>query len=101
MCAVERSADVRLGPGELDLLVLPEMALTGYTFKTAEEIAPFLEPQNGATYALAAELARRLRCVVVAGYPEVLRSDASAPAGQALPSSTPTPAAAAASDGAT
>ncbi|KAI8377295.1 carbon-nitrogen hydrolase [Blakeslea trispora] len=33
-------------PGDIDLLVLPEMAFTGYVFKTKEEIEPFLEDEE-------------------------------------------------------
>ncbi|KAL7421847.1 hypothetical protein Q5752_003618 [Cryptotrichosporon argae] len=59
-----------LRPGQLDLLVLPEMALTGYIFRTASSILPFLETGDGPTTKLATSLARRLGCHVVAGYPE-------------------------------
>ena len=62
-----------LRPGELDLLVLPEMCLTGYLHITAESIVPYLEhPKTGPTSVLAAELAKRLQCYVVAGYAEIL-----------------------------
>lgn len=57
----------------LDLLVLPEMALSGYVFTTPASILPYLEPQRiGPTSLLARSLARRLRCHVIAGYPEAL-----------------------------
>ncbi|WWD22277.1 hypothetical protein CI109_106768 [Kwoniella shandongensis] len=62
-----------LTPGSLDLLVLPEMALSGYMFSSAISILPYLEPQRiGPTSLLARSLARRLRCHVIAGYPEAL-----------------------------
>jgi protein N-terminal amidase len=62
-----------LEPGSLDLLVLPEMCLSGYMFNSATAILPYLEPPRiGPTSLLARSLARRLRCHVVAGYPEAL-----------------------------
>lgn len=60
-----------LRPGQLDLLVLPEMALSGYMFSSPDEAAPYLEtPRSGPTAVLATSLAERLRCHVIAGYPE-------------------------------
>ncbi|PFH49956.1 hypothetical protein AMATHDRAFT_48295 [Amanita thiersii Skay4041] len=45
----------------------------GYVFKNSEEIRPYLEkPQSGPTSQFCAELARQLKCYVLAGYPEVL-----------------------------
>ncbi|GMK54256.1 hypothetical protein CspeluHIS016_0108420 [Cutaneotrichosporon spelunceum] len=62
-----------LAPGALDLLVLPEMALSGYVFASPAAIAPYLEaPKTGPTARLATALAARLRCYVVAGYPEII-----------------------------
>ncbi|ORY31960.1 carbon-nitrogen hydrolase [Naematelia encephala] len=59
--------------GSIDLLVLPEMALSGYMFQTPASILPYLEPQRiGTTSLLARSLARRIGCHVVAGYPESL-----------------------------
>ncbi|WVR03299.1 hypothetical protein IAU60_000290 [Kwoniella sp. DSM 27419] len=64
-----------LRPGSVDLLVLPEMCLSGYIFNTPTSILPYLETQRiGPTSLLARSLAQRLRCHVVAGYPEALRS---------------------------
>ncbi|BEI89184.1 uncharacterized protein CcaverHIS019_0205460 [Cutaneotrichosporon cavernicola] len=63
----------RLAPGSVDLLVLPEMALSGYMFASPAAIAPYLEaPKTGPTARLATALAARLHCYVVAGYPEVI-----------------------------
>lgn len=59
----------------MDLVVLPEMALSGYMFSTPTAILPYLEPTtSGATTKLAQSLAKRLKCHVVAGYPEALPS---------------------------
>ncbi|PKX97063.1 putative protein N-terminal asparagine amidohydrolase [Aspergillus novofumigatus IBT 16806] len=55
-----------------DLLVLPELALTGYNFPSLEAIRPFLEPAGkGASASWARETATRLRCKVCVGYPEI------------------------------
>ena len=46
---------------------------TGYVFKDADAIKPFLEePKHGPTSRFCVELATRLKCHVVAGYPERL-----------------------------
>ncbi|RKP32240.1 carbon-nitrogen hydrolase [Metschnikowia bicuspidata] len=54
----------------VDLLVLPELAVTGYNFKSAAEIRPYLETQSGCSYQLAKELSERHSCTTVIGYPE-------------------------------
>ncbi|KZV85066.1 carbon-nitrogen hydrolase [Exidia glandulosa HHB12029] len=57
----------------LDVLVLPEMALSGYVFRSPDAVRPFLEnSRDGRTTTLARSLARRLGCTVVAGYPQQL-----------------------------
>ncbi|ODN75755.1 hypothetical protein L202_05766 [Cryptococcus amylolentus CBS 6039] len=62
-----------LTPGSLDLLVLPEMCLSGYIFPTPASIMPYLEPPRiGPTSLLARSLSTRLKCHVIAGYPERL-----------------------------
>lgn len=62
-------------PGSVDLLVLPEMALSGYIFSTPTSILPYLEPTtSGPTTELAQALAMRIECTVIAGYPEALPS---------------------------
>ncbi|TFK85333.1 carbon-nitrogen hydrolase [Polyporus arcularius HHB13444] len=63
----------RLQPDSVDLVCLPEMIFTGYVFPDATSISPFLEePRTGPTSRFCASLAARLRCYVVAGYPERL-----------------------------
>ncbi|CAP98873.1 Pc22g15850 [Penicillium rubens Wisconsin 54-1255] len=55
-----------------DILVLPELALTGYNFPSLEAIKPYLEPaSDGPSGSWARETARRLRCKVCVGYPEI------------------------------
>ncbi|WFD08223.1 hypothetical protein MVES1_003595 [Malassezia vespertilionis] len=73
-------------PGSVDMLVLPEMALTGYVHDSLDAIEPFLEnpyAEDGATFNLARDLATRLQCYVVAGFPE--RASAEALAAQHSP----------------
>lgn len=55
---------------DIDLLVLPELSLTGYNFSSPTDIEPFLESRKGPTYSLAAELSKRFNCTTVIGYPE-------------------------------
>ncbi|EPS34619.1 hypothetical protein PDE_09583 [Penicillium oxalicum 114-2] len=55
-----------------DLLVLPELALTGYNFPSREAIKPFLETAgDGVSFRWACETAKRLHCKVCIGYPEI------------------------------
>lgn len=53
-----------------DLVVLPEMAATGYVFANRDEIAPFLEDARGETFAALAPIARESKCWIVCGFPE-------------------------------
>lgn len=54
------------------LIVLPEMATTGYCFRSRAEIAPFVEPvPGGETVTAFAALTARLGVYVVIGLPEV------------------------------
>lgn len=54
------------------LIVLPEMATTGYCFRSRAEIAPFVEPvPGGPTSDALAILAARLGVHIVIGLPEV------------------------------
>ncbi|KAL5356548.1 carbon-nitrogen hydrolase [Aspergillus floccosus] len=55
-----------------DILVLPELALTGYNFPSREAIAPYLEPAGqGPSATWARETAKKHRCKVCVGYPEI------------------------------
>ncbi|KAL2021509.1 hypothetical protein VTK56DRAFT_7142 [Thermocarpiscus australiensis] len=55
----------------LDLLVLPELAFTGYNFRSLQEIFPFLEDAgDGVTSLWAQATALKYDCTVVVGYPE-------------------------------
>ncbi|KAM0332962.1 hypothetical protein ACHAQA_001618 [Verticillium albo-atrum] len=61
----------RANPEDLDLLVLPELAFTGYNFQSLDHISPFLEPSgSGITSLWARTTALKFNCNVVVGYPE-------------------------------
>ncbi|KAK3901965.1 carbon-nitrogen hydrolase [Staphylotrichum tortipilum] len=63
----------------LDLLVLPELAFTGYNFKSLEHISPHLEDdESRISYLWARKTALDHGCTVVVGYPE--KVDAECPA---------------------
>ncbi|KAK0735564.1 hypothetical protein B0T21DRAFT_412180 [Apiosordaria backusii] len=61
-------------PGDLDnldLLVLPELAFTGYNFKSLQHISPCLERRDSGISSLwARTTALKHDCAVVVGYPE-------------------------------
>lgn len=55
----------------LDLLVLPELGLTGYSFKSKEDIVSCLEPTaNGVSTNWAKKISKQLGCHTIVGYPE-------------------------------
>lgn len=53
-----------------DLVVLPEMCLTGYVFHSPEEAARVAEEPGGPTYEMLAPFARLGSTYLVAGFPE-------------------------------
>lgn len=53
------------------LIVLPEMATTGYCWTSRAEIAPYTEPLPGPTTARFQALATRYDCFIALGLPEV------------------------------
>ncbi|KAH8124359.1 protein N-terminal amidase [Trichoderma asperellum] len=56
---------------EVDLLVLPELAFTGYNFKSLAHISPYLEEcSTGISSLWARNTALKHDCTVVVGYPE-------------------------------
>jgi predicted amidohydrolase len=59
-----------LARGPVDLLVLPEMAASGYLFPSRDAVSRVAEPEDGPTARAAAALARAHRCHVVVGFPE-------------------------------
>jgi len=54
-----------------DLLVLPEMAVTGYGFDSREGVRAVAEEENGPTTQALARVAARHQCWVVCGFPEI------------------------------
>ncbi|MCA9494022.1 MAG: carbon-nitrogen hydrolase family protein [Myxococcales bacterium] len=64
-------SELALEAGEgVDLLVLPEMASTGYVFPDRDAVAAVAEPARGPTWEALSAVARERRCFVVAGFPE-------------------------------
>ncbi|KAI1415387.1 carbon-nitrogen hydrolase [Hypoxylon sp. FL1857] len=61
----------KANPQDLDLLVLPELAVTGYNFRSLRDISPFLEPTGaGISSVWARTTALKYNCTTVVGYPE-------------------------------
>lgn len=58
----------------VDILLLPEMAFTGYMFSGREEIASVLEDKDGPSISWARKTARKLQAAVLVGFPEIDRS---------------------------
>lgn len=61
----------------IDLLVAPEMCLTGYIFDSAEQVRSLCEARNeseGVTIEMAKALSKRLGCYTLMGFPEVVRT---------------------------
>ncbi|MEM6927384.1 MAG: carbon-nitrogen hydrolase family protein, partial [Myxococcota bacterium] len=56
---------------DADLVVCPEMAVTGYVFEHADDVRRVAEPARGPTFEALREVARTRRCFVVAGFPEI------------------------------
>lgn len=55
----------------VDIVVLPELAITGYNFANRKAIEPYLEiTSGGPSTALASEILRKYGCFTLIGYPE-------------------------------
>jgi len=66
----------QLEPRTIDLVCLSEMVFTGYVFPDSATITPYLEDhERGPTAQFSSDLAKRLQCYVVAGYPEKLEPE--------------------------
>ena len=58
-----------------DLIILPELALTGYNFKSPQHISPFLEYMGkGKSFDFAKEISNKWDCFTLLGYPEKFRN---------------------------
>ena len=55
---------------DADLVVLPEMAATGYVFEHADDVRRVAEPPRGATFEMLSPIARGRGTWIVAGFPE-------------------------------
>lgn len=69
-----------LEPDTIDVLVAPEMCLSGYVFQGLNEIKPFCEQArdpDGPTVELSTSLSKRIGCYTLMGFPE-FSPDASA-----------------------
>eukprot|EP00124_Ichthyophonus_hoferi_P001030 Ihof_evm11s46 gene=Ihof_evmTU11s46 len=63
---------INFNPGDADLLVLPELAFSGYSFQDKESIAPYVEnPQTGPSVTWAKTTAVKLKTHVIIGYPRL------------------------------
>ncbi|PWW78142.1 carbon-nitrogen hydrolase [Tuber magnatum] len=72
----------RAGARGIDLLILPEMAFSGYKFGSVNEINSHLEPTAaGPSTVWARSIARRLGCYIALGYPEHCAHPPSSPSG--------------------
>ncbi len=78
LAALERSRETLVAAAEatlsrtgpVELLVLPEMAASGYLFPGADAVRNIAEGEDGPTVVAAAGLARHHRCHVVLGFAE-------------------------------
>ncbi|PLW36531.1 hypothetical protein PCASD_06459 [Puccinia coronata f. sp. avenae] len=69
----ERANDLvnLIDPHDIDLLILPEMAFTGYNFTSFEDVEPFIESEiDGISITWAKNTAQRLNCHVMIGFPQ-------------------------------
>lgn len=59
---------------EIDLVVLPELALTGYNFESPNHIAPYLEDGNRNTQStdFARQVLEKFKCFTVLGMPQLV-----------------------------
>ncbi len=58
-----------------ELIVCPEMALTGYLFTDAADVASVAEPAQGTSFSSLATLAGQFGCALVCGYPELVERE--------------------------
>ena len=57
---------------DIDIIVFPEMALSGYIFDNAQDIQPYMSLYNqGEQYEFVSNLSKRLKCYSSLGYAEV------------------------------
>lgn len=60
---------------QVDFVILPELAITGYNFASRESILPFLEnATDGKSVSLAKEISNTYKCFTLIGYPEIFEN---------------------------
>lgn len=65
-----------LSRDQVDVLILPEFAFTGYNFRSFEDVEPFAESEiDGISITWAKETAKRLNCHVMIGFPQRIREE--------------------------
>ncbi|KAJ3020413.1 Carbon-nitrogen hydrolase [Thoreauomyces humboldtii] len=69
-------AELELKKGSVDLLILPEMCFSGYTFASREAVLPFAEKDDGETVQWAKRWAKALDATVQVGFPRLVPSEA-------------------------
>ncbi|KAF3930064.1 hypothetical protein ABW19_dt0203979 [Dactylella cylindrospora] len=69
---LEKTFGIEDVQGKIDILVLPELAFTGYNFDSKSSIRPYLEPTTaGISTQWAQATSKRLKCYTIVGYPEL------------------------------
>ena len=71
IATLEKLLSVYSKNSKIDIILFPEMALSGYIFEDLKDIEPTLSYfDKGIQYDFASKLAKRLKCHVFLGYPE-------------------------------
>lgn len=75
MANISKLVALSIARTPVDILLLPELALTGYNFKSPRAIEPFLEPTAaGTSTEFARSLSKKYNCFTLIGYPEKEKS---------------------------
>ena len=68
---LEKMFENKTEKDEIDIIVFPEMTLSGYIFDDLNDIKPYTSYYNkGEQYEFVTKLAKRLKCYCFMGYPE-------------------------------
>ena len=61
---------------QIDLVLFSEMALTGYTFDSKEDIGPYTSySDEGETFEFCSSISKKLKCYTFLGFPEKVREN--------------------------
>ena len=66
-----RELVLQAASSEVDLIVCPEMAVSGYVFSGPEDIRPYAEPAQGQTFQMLSPIARKHGTWIVCGFAEI------------------------------